>query len=350
MKIKDIVNIVNKFAPPQLQESYDNAGLIIGNPNDEANSVLLTIDVTEEVIDEAIKNKDALIISHHPVIFGGIKKINGKNYTERCIIKAIQNKIAIYAAHTNLDSIMAGVNGKICEKLNLKNTRILETKENLLFKLVTFIPIDYLDKVRSEIFNAGAGNIGNYDSCSFNTQGKGTFKADEQAKPFVGEKGSFHEEEEVRFETIFPSYLQNKIIDAMLSSHPYEEVAYDIYHLVNKNIQTGIGMIGELEKKISETELLDTIKNIFNCKCIRHTKLLGKPVKNIAVCGGSGSYLLQKAINKGAEIFISADFKYHQFFDADNKIVIADIGHFESEQFTTEIFYDVIFMTYLQKI
>lgn len=342
MKINEIIGIINEFAPIPLQESYDNAGLIIGDPQGEANSALLTIDITEEVIDEAIKNKDALIISHHPIIFSGLKKINGANYVERCIIKAIQNNIAIYAAHTNIDSVFDGVNNKICEKLNLKNVEILEPKENTLLKLVCFIPLDYKERVANAIFSVGAGKIGTYNSCSFNTPGTGTFMAGDGSHPFVGEKGHVHEEKEVRFETIIPSFLKEKVLNAMYESHPYEEVAYDIYPLKNSYKDAGIGMIGNLENEIDEKDFLDQIKNTFKVKCIRHTKLFNKKIKRVAVCGGSGSFLLKQAIRKKADIFISADFKYHQFFDAENKIIIADIGHYESEQFTTEIFYDVL--------
>ncbi len=342
MKIKDIVHHINEFAPPALQESYDNAGLIIGNNEDEANSVLITLDITEEVINEAIKNKDGLIIAHHPIIFSGIKKLNGNNYVERCIIKAIQNNIAIYAAHTNIDAIEQGVNHKICEKLGVTGLRILKGKNDLLYKLVTFIPIDYLKKVSDAIFSAGGGKIGNYDSCSFNLEGTGTFKAGEDTHPFVGEKGNIHEEKEVRFETVLPLYLEKKVVSAMLEAHPYEEVAYDLYPLKNSLNTVGSGMIGELKTPVMEKDFLDTIKKTFKCKCIRHTKLRNKKIKTVAVCGGSGSFLLSDAIKQQADIFISADFKYHQFFDAEGKIVIADIGHFESEQFTTEIFYDVL--------
>ena len=342
MKIKDIINLFNEFAPLQLQESYDNAGLIVGDPEGETNSVLLTIDVTEEVIDEAIKKKDALIIAHHPIIFSPLKKITGKNYAERCIIKAIQNNIAIFAVHTNIDAVYNGVNAKICEKIDLNNTRILEPKEDLLVKLVTFIPDDYVEKVRIKLFEAGAGHIGNYDACSFNTQGIGTFRAGENTNPFVGKKGNIHKENETRFETIIPLFYKDNVIKALMESHPYEEVAYDIYPIKNKFNAAGSGMIGELNKPISEKKMLDLLKEAFNCKCIRHTRFLNKPIKKVALCGGSGSFLLQQAIQNNADIFISGDFKYHQFFDADNKILIADIGHFESEQFTTEIFYDVL--------
>ena len=340
--LNEIVNFLESVAPLSLQETYDNAGLITGDINTEIKSVLITIDVTEDVVDEAIQKKAGLIVSHHPVIFSGLKKLTGKNYVERTIIKAIKNDIAIYAAHTNLDAVEGGVNRKICEKIGLRDCKILQPAVQLLKKLVTFIPSDHLNQVREAVFNAGAGNIGNYDSCGFTLEGLGSFRGNEDSNPFVGKKGEIHSERETRFETIFPSYLQGKIIGALLQSHPYEEVAYDIYPLDNKFEKAGMGMVGFLREPVSETEFLARIKSIFNTGLIKHTALKGKSVKKVAVCGGSGSFLLNAAIAAGADIFISGDFKYHQFFDAENKIIIADIGHFESEQFTKELFYELL--------
>ncbi|MEN8120342.1 MAG: Nif3-like dinuclear metal center hexameric protein [Bacteroidota bacterium] len=342
MKIGEIINEIEKVAPLSLQENYDNAGLIIGHPDNEFSAAILSIDATEDVIQEAIDRGANVVISHHPIIFSGLKKINGKNYIERTIIKAIKNDIAIYAAHTNIDNVSSGVNAKICEKLALKNCKVLSAKSGELKKLVTFIPTDQLDKVRQEIFLAGGGHIGNYDSCSYTLEGKGSFRALEGADPYVGNVGEVHYESETRFETVFPAHKQSNVISALLKSHPYEEVAYDIYPLDNVYEKIGAGMIGELENPIPEKEFLDKIKKVFDVKCIRHTEFRGKKIKKIAVCGGSGSFLLRKAINKSADIFISGDFKYHQFFDADKQILIADIGHYESEQFTKELFYDIL--------
>ncbi|WP_303920508.1 Nif3-like dinuclear metal center hexameric protein [Draconibacterium sediminis] len=342
MKIKDITNFLEDLAPLKLQESYDNAGLILGDKNAEVSAALVTLDVTEAIVDEAIKRNAVLIIAHHPIVFSGLKKITGKNYIERTLIKAIKHDVAIYAAHTNLDSITGGVNGKICEKLGLENCKILQPAGGLLKKLVTFVPVDHANKVREAVFAAGAGQIGNYDSCSFNAHGQGTFRGSDTTNPFVGKKGEQHYENEIRVETIFPDYLQGKVINALVQAHPYEEVAYDIYSLDNKFDQIGAGMIGTLPKEKSETAFLRQLKKTFNTKIIRHTALLDKKVKKIAVCGGSGSFLLNQAIASGADFFVTGDFKYHQFFDAENKIVIADIGHFESEQFTKELFYELL--------
>jgi len=342
MKINEIIRELEEFAPLSLQESYDNAGLITGKLNDECTAVILSIDTTEAVIQEAINKGANLVISHHPIVFSGLKKLNGKNYIERTIIKAIKNDIAIYAAHTNMDNISTGVNAKICKKLNLLNCEILSPIKENLKKLVTFIPTEHLEKVSAAIFEAGAGHIGNYDNCSYNTNGTGSFRALEGAKPFVGNLGETHFEDEARFETIFPAHKQAKIINALLNNHPYEEVAYDIYPLDNIYNKTGAGMIGELENAIHEKDFLDKIKKLFDVSCIRHTNLLNKTIKKVAVCGGSGSFLLTKAMSRSADIFITGDFKYHQFFDAENKILIADIGHYESEQYTKELFYDIL--------
>lgn len=342
MKIKEITDYLETLAPLSLQESYDNAGLITGNKNTEITSVLITLDTTPEVVEEAIKKNANLIISHHPIIFKGLKKINGKNYVERTIIKAIKNEIAIYAIHTNLDNISEGVNAILCKKLGLINCKPLLSSENQLRKLVTFIPKTHLKKVSDAVFSAGAGHIGNYENCGFNAEGTGTFKAGENTNPFVGEKGKIHYEPEIRFETVFPSYIQHKVIDTLIESHPYEEVAYDIYKLENIFDKTGTGMIGELKNKISEFDFLKKIKTNLNAGIIRHTALLNKSIKKVALCGGSGSFLLKQAIKQKADIYISSDFKYHEFFDADNKILIADAGHFETEQFTKELIFDIL--------
>jgi dinuclear metal center YbgI/SA1388 family protein len=342
MLIKEITSVIEAFAPLHYQESYDNAGLCIGSPETPVNAALLTIDVTEKVIDEAIAKKCNLVISHHPLIFSGLKKLTGTNYIERCITKAIQKNIAIYSAHTNADAAWNGVNRIIADKLGLKNCKILSPVKNELRKLVTFVPESHAVKLSETLFAAGAGNIGNYDNCSFNTSGNGTFRGDMTTNPYVGEAGKLHIEPEIRIETIFPKHLQNKIIAALYSAHPYEEPAFDIYQLENSFDRIGMGMTGNLEKPLDELEFLQLIKETFHSGCIRYTQLLGKKIKKVAVCGGSGSSMLKDAIKSGADIFITADFKYHQFFDSEKKLVIADIGHYESEQFTKELFYNLL--------
>jgi dinuclear metal center YbgI/SA1388 family protein len=342
MLLRNIVQYLGEVAPLDYQESYDNAGLITGDKNKEISSALITLDVTEEVIDEAIFHGCDLIISHHPLIFKGIKQITGDNEVERCLIKAIRNDLAIYASHTNLDSITGGVNSKICSKIGLENCRILSPVKNQLLKLITYVPEQYLEEVREALFSAGAGVIGNYDQCSFSHPGEGTFRGNEESNPFVGTKGSLHNEKEFRLETILPKHLVSKVVVALNRSHPYEEVAYDLVPLENYLPGVGIGMIGELAIPGAEVETLEKIKQIFGCQVIRHTSLLNKEIRRIAVCGGSGSFLVPKAISEGADLFISADFKYHDFFGADKRILLADIGHYESEQFTKEVLKEIV--------
>lgn len=342
MKLLEVINVLEQNAPLSYQESYDNAGLIIGDVNVDLTGLLICLDSTEEIIDEAIRKNCNLVIAHHPIIFTGLKKINNSDYIGRTIIKAIQHNIAIYAAHTNFDNVMNGVNKKICEKLGLTNCEILSPKKSLLKKLVTFCPDKYADKVRAAIFAASAGKIGNYNECSFNSKGIGTFKGEKNTQPFVGKKGEQHHESEIRIETVFENIYQANIINALLKAHPYEEVAYDIYQLENTYQNVGSGMIGYLPKETNEKFFLTDLKKRMKTDGIRHTQLLGKKVNKIAVCGGSGSFLLTEAIRKEAHVFITSDFKYHQFFDANQKIVIADIGHYESEQFTKDLFYDLL--------
>ncbi len=342
MIIKEITTILEKLAPLAWQEDYDNAGLCLGKPDAEFKSCLVCIDVTEKVIDEAIHHGCNLIISHHPVIFKGLKRLNGNSMTERVIEKAIRADIALYAMHTNLDNVFEGVNRKIASKLGLIDLSILRKSQKMLRKLVTFCPTDHAGTVREAIFRAGAGHIGEYDQCSFNVDGTGTFRAGESANPFTGSIGELHFEKEVRIETIFPAFMERGIIKAMIEAHPYEEVAYDIYPLENEHDRSGAGMIGSLEKPVSETEFLNKLKDTFAVKVIRHSALKGKKVEKVAICGGSGSFMIPDAIKQGADFFVSGDIKYHQFFDADDRIVIADIGHYESEQFTSEIIADYL--------
>lgn len=342
VQLKQIIKELETFAPPAFQEDYDNSGLQTGDPEMEIKGVLITLDVNGQVIDEAIDQGSNLIVAHHPLSLKGFKKLTGKTAPERSLIKAIKNDIAIYAAHTNIDSVGNGVSGKLAEKLGLSNIKVLHGRKELLTKLVTFVPSNQAEDVREAIFKAGAGVIGNYDSCSYNLEGRGTFRAGENTNPFVGEKDKLHFESEVRIETILPGYLKGKVVAALKEAHPYEEVAYDLYPLNNQWDQVGFGAIGDLDHAVEEKVFFQKIKEITGCGCIRHTRLLHRPVKKVAVCGGSGSFLLKSAIAAGADLFVSADFKYHQFQEADENIVIADIGHYESEQFTKEVFFELL--------
>ena len=342
MKLSELTAYLEGLAPLAYQEDYDNAGLIVGNPEQDIYQALISLDCTEAVVDEAIATGCQVIISHHPIVFRGLKKFNGKTYVERVVEKAIRNNIALYAIHTNLDNIMTGVNAKICETLGLKNCRILAPKHDLLKKLVTYVPVSHADVVRNALFNAGAGNIGNYSETSFNADGTGTFKGNEQSTPYVGEPGKQHLENEVRIETIYPAILESKILMALVLAHPYEEVAYDLYQLTNQNQQVGSGMIGDLDTPMAEEAFLYYLKEKMGAQVIRHTGFTGRPIKKVAVCGGAGGFLLKQAIAAGADIFITADYKYHEFFDAEGKLIIADIGHYESEQFTQQLLYEII--------
>ncbi len=346
MKINEIMRSLETLAPLSFQESYDNAGLITGNAAWECSGVMITLDATEAVINEAISKKCNLVIAHHPIVFKGMKKITGKNYVERTIITAIKNDVAIYAIHTNLDNVLQGVNKMIADKIGLKNTAVLQPKEAMLKKLITFVPLDQAAKVRDALFAAGAGNIGKYSECSYNTEGVGTFKPGELAKPFLGEIGKRQEEKELKIELIFPAYLEEKLIRAMNESHPYEEVAYDILPLGNYLSEVGSGLIGILENEMDELAVMHLLKDKFGLKMIRHTLFTGKKVKKIALCGGSGIFLLHAAKAAGADVYITADVKYHEFFDAEGNILLADIGHYESEQYTTDLLFDYLTQNY----
>ena len=338
MKVKDVTRFLETWAPRGYQESYDNSGLIVGNANAEVTGVIVSLDSTEAVVDDAISRGCNLIVAHHPIVFSGLKTFTGKNYIERTVMKAIRNDVAIYAIHTNLDNVADGVNKEICDRLNLLNTKILASKSNELVKLVVFVPKDKAEVVRAAMFNAGAGSIGNYDECSFNLEGTGTFRAGAGTDPYVGNQGEQHQESEVRIETIVSKAVLGKVLGEMIAAHPYEEVAYDIYPLDNKNQNIGSGMVGELEAEVPLDAFLNTVKTTFKCGVVRYTDPTEKTtVKKVAVCGGSGSFLLGAAKGVGADIFITSDYKYHQFFDADGQIVIADIGHYESEQFTIDL-------------
>ncbi|MDT8392602.1 MAG: Nif3-like dinuclear metal center hexameric protein [Bacteroidales bacterium] len=342
MKIKSIITLFEEAAPSALKETYDNVGLLIGNPDEDVRSALICLDVTEEVMDEALKHGCDLIISHHPLIFGGLKKITGANAVERLVIRAIRDKIAVYAVHTNLDNVWNGVNAMLCRQLGLRNTGILQALEGKLNKLVTFCPDGHADQVRKALFDAGGGHIGNYDSCSYNLEGFGTFRGGENTNPFVGERGKLHRENEMRIEVIFPEYLRSKLLSALRHSHPYEEVAFDIYPLMNAYEQAGAGMIGMFDQEMGEEEFLLHIKNILGTGVIRHSALTGRQISRVAVCGGSGDFLIGRAMAAGADAYITADVKYHQFFEADGRMLIADAGHYETEQFTKELLYNVL--------
>ncbi len=347
MKIKTITDYLETFAPLSIQEDYDNAGLLVGSQDTEAKGAMVTLDVTEEVIDEAIQQDCNLIIAHHPIIFKGIKRLNGGDHVQRSVIKAIKNDIAIYAAHTNLDHAHVGVNAKISEQLGLQNAKVLRPISNIMKKLVTYCPdmksdsgAYYPGTIRQALFEEGAGEIGPYDLASYNIYGRGTFRPTDDQETFAGSKKRMHVQQEVRIEVAFPGYLKNRIIKRLMETHPYRHVVYDVYPLEATQHLAGAGMIGKLEKPVAESEFLKQVKSTMLTDCVRHSPLRNKQVEKVAVCGGAGSFLLQDAIDEAADAFVSSDFKYHQFFDADQNLLIADIGHFESERFTIDLLYD----------
>lgn len=342
MKISTLTNYLESIAPLAYQESYDNAGLIVGDPNQEINKALICLDCTEEVVEEAIQKGCDIIIAHHPIVFKGLKKFNGKNYVERVVLKAIKNNIALYAIHTNLDNVLGGVNSKIAEKLGLENTAILSPKTGLMKQLSVYVPRSHVEIVRRALFEAGAGAIGNYDECSYNTAGYGTFRGLEGSNPSIGEQGQQERVEETKIELVYPAHKERAILVAMYASHPYEEVAHHIFTTENAMHAVGSGIIGNLPEAMAEEDFLAYLKDNLKLTLIRHTKLLAKKVNRVAICGGAGGFLLKDAKRSGADVFVTADYKYHEFFDAEEEIIIADIGHFESEQFTQELLIEII--------
>lgn len=342
MKVRDITAIIEEVAPLKYAEDFDNVGLLVGSYKQDVTGILITLDTLENVVDEAIKKGCNLIVSFHPIIFSGLKKLNGNNYVEKVVLKAIKNDIAIYAMHTALDNVKTGVNGKICEILGIENTKILLPKKEQLKKLTTYIPKENHQQVRQALFDAGAGNIGNYSNCTFNISGTGTFMANDKANPVIGSKGELMQEEEIYVSTIFESHLEEKIIAALKRAHPYEEVAYEVVQITNTNQDVGMGMIGTLKIPMNSEAFLNHLKNTMKCGGIRHSKPLEKTIKKVAVLGGSGSFAIGAAIASGADAYVTADIKYHEFYKAEGKLLITDIGHYESEQYTKNLLFDLL--------
>jgi dinuclear metal center YbgI/SA1388 family protein len=345
-KIRDVADYLNSLAPSGLQESYDNSGLLVGDPESEVTGILIAVDPTEEIIGEAIQKGFNLVVTHHPLIFSGLKRLTASNWIERAVMSAIREKIGVYAMHTNLDNLGQGVNRKICDKLDLAEVKILQPRRGEVRKLVTFVPESHTEEVRESLFSAGAGTIGNYDMCSFNLKGEGTFRGLEGTNPYIGQTGKLSMEPEVRVEMVFPKYLERQVVASLLKVHPYEEVAYDIYVLENPHLTVGSGMIGQLKKKTQALEFLSRLKESFASDMLRYAGDTNRTIEKVAVCGGSGSFLIPDAIQQKADVFVSSDFKYHQFFDAEDRIILADIGHYESEQFTKEIIFEFLIKKY----
>jgi len=344
MTVQDVIDHLEDLSPLSYAEDFDNVGLLVGNKLQNVSGILVTLDTLEAVVDEAIENNCNLIVSFHPIIFKGLKKLTGKTYVERVVMKAIQHDIAIFAIHTALDNALQGVNHMICEKLGLTNKSILIPQVGTIKKLTTYVPKKELDAVRESLFSIGAGNIGNYSNCSYNIEGIGTFKGDENSNPTIGNKGMLQEEEEVQLTMTFAKHLESKVLQTLFKTHSYEEVAYEITTIENKNQNIGMGMIGELEIQMSEEEFLKHLKEQMNTECIRHSNLINKPIKKVAVLGGSGSFAINAAKASGADAYVTSDLKYHDFFAAENNLILLDIGHYESEQYTKNLI-----ATYLTK-
>lgn len=342
MKIKEILQVIELLAPLSLQEGFDNSGVQVGNVFLDAKGALLCIDVTEAVIDEAIALDCNLVISHHPLAFRGFKSLTGKNYIERCLMKACKHDIVVYAAHTNLDNASGGINSYLADMLRLQHVRILDSFNDKLFKLVAFVPNSHADAVRNALFSIGAGAIGEYDCCSYNLQGQGTFRAGVKANPFCGKIGELHTESEVRIEMVFPAYKRQEIERTLIAVHPYEEPAYDFYALQNTWLKAGSGVVGTLPEEMDEEDFLYLLKDVFHLSVVQHSQIRGKTVRDIAICSGSGAFLIPKAIEYGADVFISGEAKYNDFYDVEDKILLASIGHYESEIYTKNIFYNLI--------
>jgi len=342
MTVKDIAKILEELAPLPHAEGFDNVGLLVGDPNMPVKGVLVTLDTLENVVDEAIEKKHNLIVSFHPIIFSGLKKLTGRTYVERVVMKAIAHNIAIYSMHTALDNSPMGVNAKICEVLGIQNPKILIPKTGSIRKLTTYAPLEDAEKVKSALFKAGAGEIGKYSNCSFSTEGVGSFKAGTNANPSVGEVGELHLEKEAQINVIYSFEKESNLLKALFGAHPYEEVAYEIVALENVNQDLGMGMVGELKTEMEEQTFLKQLKKTMNASVVRHSKLLGKKVKKVAVLGGSGAFAIAAAKKARADVLITSDLKYHQFYEAEGQLVIADIGHFETEQFTKDLLVDYL--------
>lgn len=342
MRIQDLIDVLEQYAPPAFQEDFDNAGLLVGDASRECSGALCTLDATEAVIEEAAALGCNLVVTYHPILFKGLRRITGKTYVERAVVGAIRKDIALYAIHTNLDNVREGMNGKIASILGLQGVEPLEPKRGLLKKLFVFVPLTHADPVRQAIFDAGGGHIGRYSDCSFNTAGTGTYQAGEGATPFLGEVGVLHQEPEVKIEVIFYAHMEQRILKAMREAHPYEEVAYDVVSLENAHSGVGSGWIGTLPAALEEAAFLRLLRDVFHLSVVRHSPLLSKPVRRVAVCGGAGGFLTGRALGAGADWLVTADLKYHEFFGAEGRIVLADIGHFESEQYTPSLLYDIL--------
>lgn len=340
--IKNIINLLDKWAPPAYSEEFDNVGLLVGDASIKCKGILVCLDSIESVVDEAIEEKCNLIVCFHPIVFSGLKKITGKNYVERAVIKAIKNNIAIFALHTRLDNHPEGVNKILIDKIGVVSSKVLIPKPSGIKKLSTYVPIENSESVLDALHKVGAGAIGNYTECSFTLEGKGNFKGDHASNPRLGKPLEKKQVNEIQIQVVFESHLKQIIENTLLNTHPYESVAYEIYTLDNTLSSVGMGRIGILKKPMEELEFLSFIKNKLNSQAIRHSPLTGKKIKTIAVLGGSGSFAIADCKKQNADAFITADLKYHQFYEGEKELLLIDVGHYESEQFIKKLIFDYL--------
>ncbi len=337
MTVREITSCLEQWAPLAYAEDFDNVGLLVGDLDQKIERALITHDAIETVIDEAIKEKCKLIICFHPIIFQGLKRITTSTYVERAVAKAIKNDIAIYALHTALDVQLYGVNKGLADALQLSNRKVLIPSKGSLIKLNTYVPHAHLKTVQEALFSAGAGALGNYSECSFSSEGTGSFMPLEGSSAYVGKKGNRHAEPETQLQVVLPKHYKNKVISALQLFHPYETVAYELSVLENTRTDLGMGCMGQLPNPIEEQDFFKDLKNILNTPMLRHSGFMGKKIERVALLGGSGSFAINAAKHQNADVFITADLKYHDFFKSENKVLLIDVGHYESEQFTKKI-------------
>lgn len=333
IRCAQVIEALESFAPQEIAESWDNVGLILGNPEKYITKILLTLDITSQVAKEAAEEKADLIVSHHPIITEPLKSLREDDPENQVIIELIKNDIAVLCAHTNLDIAPGGVNDILAAKLDLKNLEVLHTtSREKLYKLVVFIPRDYTSRIRTALGNSGAGFIGNYSHCTFSVSGKGTFKPGEETDPFIGEKGRLTEVEEDRLETIVPERKLGKILKSLRESHPYEEIAYDLYLLEDSGEAVGLGRIGELSSKITLKETAVFLKDKLDVQELKIVGNLDRKIKRIAVCGGAGGSLIKEAYLKKADLLITGDISYHKAQRAKElNLCLIDAGHGTTE-------------------
>jgi dinuclear metal center YbgI/SA1388 family protein len=351
VKCREIIEKIEKLAPLNLAESWDNVGLLIGDYQKEIKNIMVTLDVTLEVVKEAVEKKIDLIIAHHPIIFKPLKKITMDDYTGQMVCNLIKNDISVYAAHTNLDIAKGGLNDVLASRLQLNNVKVLKALKNVqLKKIVVFIPDGYQDAVREAMAKEGAGWIGDYSHCTFMTKGTGTFKPLEGTNPFIGKQGQVEKAEEYRLETIVPQDKVGKVIKAMLEVHPYEEVAYDIYPLEIEGEAVGIGRIGTLENEMTFSEFIKLVKNTLNIEYIKYIGNEKSIISKVAICTGSGADFISACVKQKADVYITGDVKYHEAqFAQQNGLNLIDAGHYETENIVVPFLMDYLNDTYQNK-